>query len=73
VKDGPNLDGELLLASSALEPTLLGQPDAIAHFAATDAENYTVGPTHELHFVDANQLIAEVFNRVYESGRIAHR
>jgi hypothetical protein len=69
---GSNFDGELLLASTAFEPFLVGKPDQIIDLTATDAELLTVRPTHLRYFINANLLIAEILNRVYESGWICH-
>ena len=72
VEDGSNLDRELLFATPALEPLLIGKPDDIPDLTAADAENFAIGPAHRRDFINANLLIAKVLNRVYESSWVCH-
>jgi hypothetical protein len=72
VEDRSDLDAELLLASPALPPLLVGKPDSIADLPATRAGDLTVGPLHLCDRVDANLLIGKVLYCVYESGGICH-
>lgn len=70
MEDGSNLHRELLFASTALESLLIAKPDQVIDLAATNAELMTIRPTHLRDFINADLLIAKVFDCFYEGGRI---